>query len=58
MHFVIYEGNNFKNLRGLDHDVVGKLLRDVYDKKLSIQEMMVECKQIKGMREIQSTFLR
>ena len=54
----MHVGNNFKSLRGLDYPVVQKLLKDVAEKKMTIQEMMAECKGIKVMRDIQAAFLR
>ena len=51
-------GNNFKQLRGLDLQVVHQLLKDVADRKISVQEMMAECKDIKSMKEIQTAFIR
>ena len=54
----IWLGNNFKPLRGLDLQVAHQLLKDVADRKMTIQEMMAECKDIKSMKDIQTAFLR
>ena len=35
-----------------------QLLKDVADKEMSMQEMMVECRDVKVMKEIQAAFMR
>lgn len=51
-------GSNFKPLRGLDAEVVYQLLKDIADKEMSMQVMMVECRDVKVMKEIQAAFMR
>lgn len=55
MHVI---GSNFKPLRGLDVEVVHQLLKEVADKEMSMQEMMVECRDVKVMKEVQAAFMR
>ena len=45
-------------MRGLDVQVAHQLLKDVAEKEVTIQEMMMECKEIKNLREIQTAFVK
>ena len=42
-------GSNFKPLRGLDIEVVHQLLKYVAEKEMSMQELITECRDVKGM---------
>ena len=47
------KGNNFKPLRGLEIEVVNKLLSSVESKEISIGEMAKQVKKIKNLKEVQ-----
>ena len=53
MHVI---GSNFKPLRGLDVEVVHQLLKEVADKEMSMQEMMVECRDVSDERGSSSVY--
>ena len=45
-------------MRGLDTEMVKTVLQAVIKKEMSIQEMIVECREIKKIKEVQETFIR
>ena len=51
------KGNNFKPLRGLEIEVVNKLLSSVESKEISIGEMAKQAKKIKNLKEVQKKFI-
>ena len=52
------KGSNFRCLRGVPEEAVYKLLLDVRDKKLSLQELSSQCQSIKQLSRIQSAFVK
>lgn len=55
--FLTGSHGNFKNLRGLDDNATETILEQVANKELSIAEMMIECKEMKKLKEIQEAFI-
>lgn len=51
------KGNNFKPLRGLEIEVVNKLLISVESKEISIGEMAKQAKKTKNLKEVQKKFI-
>lgn len=51
-------GSNFKNLRGLDINIVNELLTDVASKKLNLQQMNAESAKTKKLQDIQAAFVK
>ena len=54
----VYSGSNFKAMRGLDTQIAITVLQGVIKKEMSIQEMTVECREIKKLKEVQEMFVR
>ena len=53
-----YTASNFKAMRGLDTQMAKTVLQGVIKKEMSIQEMIVECREIKKLKEVQEMFVR
>ena len=51
------KGNNFKPLRGLEIEVVNKLLISVESKEISIGEMAKQAKKTKNLKGVQKKFI-
>ena len=60
----IHSASNFKAMRGLDTEIAKTVLQGVIKKETSgnpgdeIQEMIVECREIKKLKEVQEMFMR
>ena len=52
-----YSGSNFKAMRGLDTQIAMTVLQGVIKKEMSIQEVTVECREMK-LKEVQEMFVR
>ena len=53
INLFVYSGSNFKDMRGLDTQIAMTVLQGVIKKEMSIQEMTVECREIKKLKEVQ-----
>ena len=58
INLFVYSGSNFKVMRGLDTQIAITVLQGVIKKEMSIQEMTVECREIKKLKEVQEMFVR
>ena len=52
------KGSNFKHMRGLDAEMIAKLLQDVAERKTSVSEMAGECLNVKRLRDLQAAFIK
>lgn len=51
------KGNNFKPLRGLEHDVVKNIVGEVAEGKKTLAEMAAYCVKVKKLKNIQQSFM-
>lgn len=58
INLFVYSGSNFKAMRGLDTQIAMTVLQGVIKKEMSIQEITVECREIKKLKEVQEMFVR
>ena len=49
---------SYKKLRGLDGDIVHKLLSEVATQESSIHELVAECHRNKQLRDVQEAFVK
>ena len=52
------KASNFKCLRGIEPSVVGRLLCELKDCKISLRELSGECKSIKQLQKVQVAFVK
>lgn len=57
INLFVYSGSNFKAMRGLDTQIAMTVLQGVIKKEMSIQEVTVECREMK-LKEVQEMFVR